>query len=96
MCPPDNCLVTGCIGSRVSDKQPIACGIDTTNADVGTTYTLTYAVYNSAGLKAVAQRVISVVSPCSRGQFLCGGVCRAVRREGIASSIVCNGCSGGH
>ena len=44
MCPPDGCLATGCVGSLVSDKQPVACGIDTVNADVGQTYTLTYAV----------------------------------------------------
>jgi len=44
MCPPDDCLSTGCAGSLVSDKQPVACGIDTLNADIGTTYTLTYVV----------------------------------------------------
>ncbi len=78
MCPPAGCLATGCIGSRVTDKQPIACGIDTTLADVGTTFTLTYVVYNSAGLVATVQRVISVVSPCASGEYLCGETCSAV------------------
>ena len=44
MCPPDGCLATGCVGSLVTDKQPVACGIDTVNADIGQTYTLTYVV----------------------------------------------------
>ena len=80
MCPPDTCLTTGggCTGSRVTDKQPVACGVDTVNADVGTTYTLIYAVYNSAGVKATVQRVITVVSPCGSGQYLCGSNCSAV------------------
>ncbi len=78
MCPPDGCLATGCIGSRVSDKQPVACGVDTTLADVGTTFTLRYVVYNSAGQEATVQRVISVISPCATGQFLCGEICSAV------------------
>ena len=78
MCPPDGCLATGCVGSRIADKQPVACGIDTTNADIGTTYTLSYVVYNSAGMEATAQRVISVISPCDSGQYLCGSTCSAV------------------
>ena len=79
MCPPDTCLATGgCIGSRVIDKQPVVCGIDTVNADIGTTYTLRYAVYNSAGAKATVQRVILVVNPCENGQYLCGSTCSAV------------------
>ena len=44
MCPPDGCLATGCVGSLVTDKQPVACGIDTVNADIGQTYTLTFVV----------------------------------------------------
>ena len=71
-------MSTGCVGSRIADKQPVACGIDTTNADIGTTYTLSYVVYNSAGMEARAQRVITVVSPCDTGQYLCGSVCSAV------------------
>ena len=44
MCPSDGCLATGCVGSLVTDKQPVACGIDTVNADIGQTYTLTFVV----------------------------------------------------
>ena len=44
MCPPDGCLATGCVGSLVTDKQPVVCGIDTINADIGQTYTLTFVV----------------------------------------------------
>ena len=83
MCPPDTCLATGgCTGSRVIEKQPVVCGIDTMNADIGTTYTLRYVVYNSAGMKATVQRVISVVSPCVSGQYLCGNACSGVSHGG--------------
>ena len=84
MCPPDTCLATGggCDGSRIIDKQPVVCGVDTVNADVGTTYTLRYAVYNSAGMKATVERIISVVSPCDSGQFLCGTTCSGVSQGG--------------
>ena len=83
MCPPDTCFATGgCTGSRVIDKQPVVCGIDTVNADVGTTYALQYVAYNSAGMKATVQRVISVVSPCDSGQYLCGNTCSGVSQEG--------------
>ena len=91
MCPPDGCLATGCVGSRIADKQPVACGVDTVNADIGTTYTVTYVVYNSAGMEATAQRVISVISPCDSGQYLCGSTCSAVSTAG--SSCAWSTCS---
>ena len=52
MCPPSGCAASGCVGHRFADKQPLACGVDTANADVGTTFTLNFAVYNTAGLEA--------------------------------------------
>ena len=78
MCPPDGCMSSGCIGSRIIDKQPIACGVDTVNADVGTVFTLSFIVYNSVGQYASVQRVISVVSPCASGEFLCDSRCSTV------------------
>ena len=87
MCPPTGCMATGCIGHRIADKQPIACGVDTVNADVGTVFMLPFTAYNSAGDRADAQRVITVVSPCSDGQYLCGSVCspvNCVTRESVA------------
>ena len=87
MCPPDGCLATGCVGSRIADKQPVACGVDTVNADIGTTYTLTYVVYNSAGMEATAQRVISVISPCDSGKYLCGSTCSAVSTAGSSVHV---------
>lgn len=78
MCPPDNCEATGCVGHRVIDKQPVACGVETTLADVGTTYALTYVVYNSNGQSAKVQRTIVVTSPCVGGQYLCNAACSKV------------------
>lgn len=53
MCPSPNCMASGCINQRLIDRQPVACGVETTLANIGTTYTLTFAVYNSAGLVAM-------------------------------------------
>lgn len=80
MCPPDDCLATGCVNHRVIDKQPLACGVDTLSSSVavGMTYALTFVVYNTAGKKASVQRVIAVVSPCKAGQVLCEGLCSNV------------------
>ena len=82
MCPLDGCFATGCVGQRVIDKQPAACGVDTVSADVGTTYTLTFVVYNTAGLQASVQRVVTVVSPCTSSQYLCSGSCSNVGHQG--------------
>jgi hypothetical protein len=64
----------------VVDKQPVACGVDTTSTSVaiGTTYTLTFVVYNTAGLQASVQRVVSVISPCKTSEFFCNGTCSKV------------------
>jgi hypothetical protein len=78
MCPSDGCEATGCVGQRFIDKQPLACGIDTVNGDIGTTFTLTFSVRNSAGLMATVQRVVTITSPCIAGQFYCGGGCTNV------------------
>jgi hypothetical protein len=50
LCPPADCFgsAQGCVGHRVYEKDVLACGIDTQSADVGTTYTLTFVVYNSS------------------------------------------------
>lgn len=77
MCPSPACSGSngGCSGDRVIDKQPSACGIDSINHDIGTTLSLSFAVYNSAGLGSSIQRVLQIVSPCNSTQFYCMGVC---------------------
>ena len=78
MCPSDGCEATGCVGQRYTDKQPLACGVDTVNGDIGATFSLTFSVRNSAGLQAIVQRLIMIISPCASGQFYCGGSCTNV------------------
>jgi hypothetical protein len=65
----------GCVGQRFVDKQPLACGVDTVNGDVGSTFTLTFSVQNSAGLTASVQRIVTIVSPCETGEHYCNGSC---------------------
>ncbi len=65
MCPPQNCISTGCSGHHIWEKDVSSCGIDTSNSTaVGTTFIVSFVVYNSAGLSATTQRSINVVSPC--------------------------------
>ena len=86
LCPPPNCRSTGCSGSHLGEKDVPACGIDTSNNStaVGTTFVLTFVVYNSAGLSASAQRTVTVVSPCEPGSNLCSdGQCHAVDCDSV-------------
>ena len=57
----------------------ISCGIDTSNSTaIGTTFTLTFEVYDSSGLRASVSRAITVVTPCPPDAELCSdGHCRA-------------------
>ncbi len=65
MCPTPNCLSTGCSGNHIWEKDISSCGIDTSNSTaVGTTFVLSFIVYNSAGLSASTQRSVNVISPC--------------------------------
>ena len=78
MCPPVGCEASGCVGQRIIDKQPLACGVDTVNGNVGDTFVLSFKVFNSAGLEASVQRIVTIISPCSSGQFFCSGSCTNV------------------
>ncbi len=65
MCPPPNCISTGCSGHHIWEKDVSSCGIDTSNSTaVGTTFIVSFVVYNSAGLSATTQRSINVISQC--------------------------------
>ena len=80
ICPPAACQSNGtCSGSYVGDKDIISCGIDTSNSTaIGTTFTLTFEVYDSSGLHASVSRAITVVTPCPPDAELCSdGHCRA-------------------
>lgn len=78
MCPQDNCFASGCVGQRFVDRQPVACGIDTSSS-VGSTYNLNFVVYDTSGQSASVSRAITIVSPCSAGQYLCNdGTCSNV------------------
>ena len=90
MCPPDGCFASGCVGQRVADKQPVACGVDTTwsSVAIGTTYTLNFVVYNTAGLQASVQRVVNVISPCTASEFFCNGTCSKVGPKRILNPLL--------
>ncbi|GAX81803.1 hypothetical protein CEUSTIGMA_g9231.t1 [Chlamydomonas eustigma] len=80
LCPPANCISSGCSGNYIGEKPVSACGVDTSNATaVGSTFLLTYLVYNSAGLNATVSRTVVVASPCPADKpNLCSGQCTAL------------------
>ncbi len=81
LCPPPNCISTGCSGHHIWEKDVPSCGIDTSNSTtVGTTFIVSFVVYNSAGLSATTQRSITVISQCpSEKPNLCSdGSCHDV------------------
>jgi hypothetical protein len=47
---------------------------------VGTTYTLSFVVFSDDGLVATAERLVEIVAPCGKGNFLCEGRYSEVRR----------------
>lgn len=72
-CPPSECLVTGCSGHELHVKGLSGCGIDTVNAPVGTSFNLTFVVFDSHRPAATASisRTILVISPCSSTEIYC-------------------------
>jgi hypothetical protein len=56
-------------GHRFAEKSLTLCGIDTSTAPVGSSFSVTFVVYNSYQLSATVSRTINVVSFCPAGQF---------------------------
>ena len=77
MCPSKKCLAnsSNCQGQRLLDKQLIDCGFDSTTAGIDSSFSLDFYVYDSQGLLLTVSRTLTVVSPCSTGQFYCNGDC---------------------
>ena len=77
MCPSKECLAnsSNCQGQRLLDKQLIDCGFDSTTAGIDSSFSLDFYVYDSQGLLLTVSRTLTVVSPCSTGQFYCNGDC---------------------
>mgnify|MGYP001806780519 CR=1 FL=1 len=76
LCPPStsssaSCVSTQCRAHWPDRKQPVDCGVDTMTGAIGTTYRLQLVVYDSAGASVAAERVVTVVSPCTEGKYYC-------------------------
>ncbi|KAJ9507832.1 hypothetical protein QJQ45_019262 [Haematococcus lacustris] len=87
LCPPADCYdsAASCVGHRAFEKDILACGIDTSAADIGSTFSLVFQVYDSGGLSASLARVVVVVSPCATEEFYCDGTCSKVECSTLAS-----------
>ncbi|KAG1675986.1 hypothetical protein FOA52_014230 [Chlamydomonas sp. UWO 241] len=79
LCPPTNCMAAGsCNGHRTFEKDAGKCGLDT-SAQVGTTYLLTFVLYDKEGLSATVSRAVTIVSCCPLDRpYLGSESCEAV------------------
>ena len=68
LCPPADCARSQC-REHVS-KQPAACGVDTVNGDVGSTFTLRMVVFNSRGLNATVGELARVLCVLGSGMHV--------------------------
>ena len=86
VCPPDHCLRFGCAGHELWRKGISACV--NTMAPVGTTFVVSYVVFNSAGVMASDERVVIVAEPCGEGEHWCPSNDPSGRCENAACEIV--------
>ena len=79
LCPPPGCQSNGCSGNHIGEKDIPACGVDTSNSTaIGSTFLVTFVVFDSSGLNASVSRAVTVVSPCDPGYQLCSdGQCHS-------------------
>lgn len=72
-CPPADCLARGCPGHELQKKGLLGCGVDTKNAPIGTTFSVTFVVFDSHRPAASASitRTVTVISPCLMSQIYC-------------------------
>ncbi|KAL0024407.1 hypothetical protein WJX79_011128 [Trebouxia sp. C0005] len=82
-CPPTACLGTACPGYRFVDQGISSCAVNT-SATVGTTFAVTFMVfdYSIPSLNATVSRTISIIDPCDTGQYLCS--------DGTCSDVLCS------
>lgn len=73
--------------------QPTSKQHNLTCSQVGTTFTVVFAVYNQYGQLATTTRPINIVNACDDGQTLCDGtcseVCGACQRASAACATLC-------
>ncbi|DBA80580.1 TPA: hypothetical protein ACH3X1_007841 [Trebouxia sp. C0004] len=71
-CPPTACLGTACPGYRFVEQGISSCAVNT-SAAVGTTFAVTFLVfdYSIPSFNASVTRTISIINPCGTGQYLC-------------------------
>lgn len=72
-CPPVQCLSVGCPGHELQTKGLAGCGVDTVNAPIGTSFNITFTVFdlNRPAASASLFRLVTVATPCALGQQYC-------------------------
>lgn len=72
-CPPPECLSFGCPGHELQTKGLAGCGVSTENAPIGTSFNISYTIFDSHRPAASASllRTIIVMSPCASSETYC-------------------------
>ena len=72
-CPPAHCLLLGCPGHELRTKGLAGCGVDTEEAPIGTSFNVSFTVFDSSRPAASASiiRTVTVVYPCPTSEIYC-------------------------
>ena len=72
-CPPPECIFSGCPGHELQAKGLAGCGVDTEQAPIGTSFNLSFTVFDSSRPSASASilRTVTVISPCPASEVYC-------------------------
>ena len=87
-CAPNSCLAYGCPGHELHIKGlALGCGVDTERAPIGTTFTISFTVFDShrPAASAAINQTITVISPCSLSEIYCPD--RAVQCAAVPCSL---------
>ena len=69
VCPPDTCLISGCVGHELWRKGVDSCV--NASAPIGTTFDVSFVAFDTTGVYASDVRSVTITAPCAEGQHWC-------------------------
>lgn len=75
-CPPSQCLSFGCPGHELLVKGLAGCGVDTQGTSVGSTFNITFGVFDFHQPRRYTSivRTVVVAPPCPPGELFCSNI----------------------
>ena len=86
VCPPDTCLISGCVGHELWRK-----GVDSrvnASAPIGTTFDVSFVAFDTTGVYASDVRSVTITAPCAEGQHWCPANSPSGRCEDAACETI--------